>query len=126
LKKLRRDFPKLRFEESLLPLVSNIDSNSFENVFCCAVLMHIPRLQLSVAVSNLLRITKPSGIIVLSFRNSVAIEGREGEKLYESYSLNEIKEAFLAADAVSLFTSEDQDTQRTELKWSTLVLRKNA
>ena len=106
--------PNLQFDVQGLPLI-NYNENSFDNVFCCAVLMHIPRPDLVSSVINLLKITKPSGRLIISFRDGN--EENDGRR-FETYHLGQIAQLFESLGGKVLY-EEQEDV------WKTLVIEKN-
>ncbi len=81
----KEKFPGLIFIEGGLP---EIESDSkFDNVFCCAVLMHVPRTSLEASISCLNNLLNTKGRLILSFRNS---QGEEDGRLFENYQAPEI------------------------------------
>ena len=67
----RSHYPNIQFIYDSLPLLARQGDASFVNLLCSAVIMHLPREQIPQAVTNILRVVRIGGIIILSFRGSV-------------------------------------------------------
>lgn len=106
--------PTLQFENQSLPHLK-FDENAFDNIFCCAVLMHIPRSELVNSVVNLLKVTKPSGRLIVSFRDGN--EENDGRK-FEIYHLGQVAQLFESLGGKVLL--EEQVGV-----WKTLVIEKS-
>lgn len=107
-------YPDLQFQIQSLPHL-NFEENSFDNIFCCAVLMHIPRSDLVNSVVNLLKITKPSGRLIISFRDG---NGESDGRRFETYHLGQVAQLFESLGGKVLY--EEQ-----EGIWKTLVIEKS-
>lgn len=68
-------FPAYEFRYSLLPALDNIPNESFVNILCETVLMHLPTEEQAAAFGNLLRILKPGGILRASWRAAAGMPG---------------------------------------------------
>jgi ubiquinone/menaquinone biosynthesis C-methylase UbiE len=90
LKTAKEHYPEYQFIETSLPNLEGI-KDEFENIFCCAVLMHIPRSQLLNTVHSILRITKPGGKIILSYRFG---KNENDGRLFENYYPGQISQLF--------------------------------
>jgi len=64
----RRRYPKLEFHCAALPELSGVADESFDNVLCETVVMHLDRTVIAAAVQRVLTILKPGGILYLSWR----------------------------------------------------------
>ena len=119
----RRNYPTVQFREDFLPDLITIKSQSFKNVLCSAVLMHLPEYFLEQGIKNLIRITKKDGIIIVSFRNTNATDYREDNKLYNPITPIQVVTLFKKQGATNLHFSEKIEEQRN-LKWYNLVFKK--
>jgi SAM-dependent methyltransferase len=72
-----RAYPGIDLRESALPDLADIPDASFANVWCVAVIMHVPERELTKAAANLARILRPGGRLLLSYRASRGPEARE-------------------------------------------------
>ncbi len=64
----RRRHPGHEFFLSVLPALDGVASNSFDNVLCETVIMHLPHNMIAPAARRLADIVKPGGILYLSWR----------------------------------------------------------
>ncbi len=78
-------YPGSKFLEGGLPEI--ISDMKFDNIFCCAVLMHIPRASLATSISSLNNLLNSKGCLILSFRSS---KGEEDGRLFENYQSSEV------------------------------------
>ena len=68
LERARSRYPHLQFKHAELPELKDIAPNSYDNVLCETVIMHLDRTQIAPSVRRMLDITKPGGIFYLSWR----------------------------------------------------------
>ena len=64
----RERYPQFSFRLAALPDLAGIPDESFDNVLCETVIMHLPREQIAPAVRRLTAILKPAGILYASWR----------------------------------------------------------
>lgn len=119
----RERYPNQRFICDNLPLLAAIKDNYFNNLLCSAVIMHLPENQVSLAIKNLLRVTMPGGVLVLSFRRTNSINMRENHKLYTSLSVEKLTADFRKNGAVLLFYKKEHESGRG-IDWHNLVFKK--
>ncbi len=110
----RSSFPELKFREAHLPL-SNSFECKFENLFCCAVLMHIPREQLVSSVISILKSLTTNGRAILSWRSG---QGETDGRLFETYHPGQIAQLFESLGGNVLLQEEDGI-------WHNLVIEKS-
>jgi SAM-dependent methyltransferase len=75
----RSRYPDLKFTHAELPDLAEIPANSFDNVLCETVIMHLDRAEVGPAVRRLLDIVKPSGVLYLSWRVTDECDIRDGD-----------------------------------------------
>lgn len=72
--------PKATFLQASLPKLESLGDSFFDNVLCSGVLHHVKLEDISESISNLLRVCKTNGVLVLSYRlvekTEYAIDGR--------------------------------------------------
>src|ERR1700721_390189 len=61
-------FPNLSFAWAELPALRGIAVNSYDNVLCETVIMHLDRARIAPSVRRMLDIVKPGGVFYLSWR----------------------------------------------------------
>lgn len=83
----RRRHPGIDFRQGTLPTLSGIAEESFDNVLCETVIMHLAEPVVSASVSRLLSILKPGGTLYLSWRLNAAGPQRDDHgRLYANWS----------------------------------------
>lgn len=124
LSRARALHPGLEFAKDSLPFLSMQGDELYDNVLCSAVIMHVPSEQIVDASKNLVRVTRPGGVIVLSYRGTTNPDHRESGKLYTPLTESELLRAFSEAGA-SLLHSEVDHEEGRGLDWVNLVFRKS-
>ena len=119
----RERYPHLKFEKDSLPSLATLENESFQNIFCCAVLMHLPQEQLASAIENILRITKASGRIIISIRASDGAEERENGKLYTTIIPEFLENYAKEFGGKLLLSVENYDAERG-ITWDSFVFEK--
>lgn len=124
----RIQHPYFEIIEDGLPKLQKLKDSSFDNVLLCAVLMHLAGEDLIEAVSNILRITKTEGRILLSFRTSLEENEREQDgRLFNSIAPAKLINLFEGFDAKLLFQEETaQDFYGKTKVWHNLVFQKDS
>ena len=121
----RRAFQGIVFEEAHLPELNTIPDETFDNVLCSAVLMHLPRLSLLPSLLNVSRILKPGGRLVISFRNSQDKGERESDgRLFTSINPGQLLLTLEAVGCGMLFRESQPDASRAGVIWETIVVEK--
>jgi len=73
----RARFPQIEFRKAALPDLVGVPDRHFDNVCCETVLMHLPGEEIAPAVTRMLEILKPGGVIYMSFRITEHADLRE-------------------------------------------------
>jgi SAM-dependent methyltransferase len=73
----RRRYPKLAFRFASLPALDGIPDESFDNVVCETVIMHLPLDEIVPSVRRLLAILKSGGVLYLSWRTDQRTDWRD-------------------------------------------------
>ncbi|SJZ37977.1 Methyltransferase domain-containing protein [Enhydrobacter aerosaccus] len=82
----RRRYPHLRFSRAMLPALVEIADETFTNVLCETVIMHLAPGDVSLAVRRLLAILVPGGTLYLSWRVTEGSDRRdEHGRLYAAF-----------------------------------------
>ncbi|WP_298260288.1 class I SAM-dependent methyltransferase [Bradyrhizobium sp.] len=82
----RRRYPQFEFTLAELPSLSGIAANSFVNVLCETVIMHLGVAQIAPAVRRMFEIVKPGGIFYLSWRVTEGEDQRDKHaRLYAAF-----------------------------------------
>lgn len=101
-------FPAVDFKRAVLPELNEIQ-DQYDNIFCETVIMHLPKSEVTQALTNLKRILKRDGVLYLSWR---VVEGddvrHKDGRLYSSFDPKLVTDQFsahgvlLAEDKISL------------------------
>jgi SAM-dependent methyltransferase len=82
----RARYPQLDFAHSELPELHGVVANSYGNVLCETVIMHLDRAQIVPSVRRLLDIVKPGGVFYLSWRVTEGADQRDKHRrLYAAF-----------------------------------------
>ena len=82
----RRLYPDICFHQAVLPELDGIASESYANVLCETVLMHLPRVAIPPSVQRLLDILEYGGILYLSWRVTQGEDQRDAAgRLYTAF-----------------------------------------
>ena len=98
LEEARRRHPDVQFQAAALPELEGIPAGSFSNVLCETVIMHLQPKTIEPSVHKLLDITKPGGILYLSWRVTEGSDRRdEHGRLYTSFDPSLVLQALSGA-----------------------------
>jgi len=118
----RRLYPECDFRYALLPHLSEIPSDTYTNVLCSFVLMHLPFDELPLAIHHLARILKPTGRLIVAFRPSKTESDREDDgRLFTPISLEHMQEWMTAADLQVLESETRQNKAEPVSHWHFVV-----
>lgn len=81
----RTRYPEYKFVHAELPDLADVASDSFDNVLCETVIMHLDPLQIGPAVQRMFSLLKPGGIFYLSWRVSEASQYDAFGRLYAAF-----------------------------------------
>jgi SAM-dependent methyltransferase len=99
LREARRLHPDIEFRRARLPDLAEIDDETFVNVLCETVVMHLEPAVIPIAVRRLIAILKPGGTLYLTWRLSKADTRDKYGRLYASFDarlvLDELKSTTL-------------------------------
>ena len=94
----RARYPVLNFAWAELPALRGIAANSYDNVLCETVIMHLDRDRIASSVSRLLDIVKPDGIFYLSWRVTEDADQRDKHRrLYAAFDAELVRAELAAA-----------------------------
>jgi 2-polyprenyl-3-methyl-5-hydroxy-6-metoxy-1,4-benzoquinol methylase len=102
-------YPQYAFGQATLPELSGVPEESFDNVLCETVIMHLPAAQVEAACGRLVGLLKPGGVLYLSWRVTEADSTRDAAgRLYSAFEPSLVTGA-LASMTIAL--SEDTVNQ---------------
>ena len=94
----RSRYPQLNFTRAELPELEGIAADAFDNVLCETVIMHLDRTQIALSVRRMLDITRPGGIVYLSWRVTSGADLRdEHGRLYAAFDAKLVRDELAAA-----------------------------
>ena len=93
----RAAHPGVTFEQAALPQLHGIADDTFDNVLCETVIMHLGRGEIAPAVRRMLAILKPDGILALSWRVEETDRRDERGRLYSAFDRGLIVRALSGA-----------------------------
>ncbi|MBP1466873.1 class I SAM-dependent methyltransferase [Candidatus Chloroploca sp. M-50] len=118
----RAAYPELDLRHDTLPHLATIPDESYTNVLCSAVLMHLPSEALAPAVAGLARIMRPGGRLVLTYRASETPTPREPDgRLYTPIDQDELAHYCAASGLCVLRQDIEADGGRAGVHWSIVV-----
>ncbi|WP_166304397.1 class I SAM-dependent methyltransferase [Bradyrhizobium sp. 2S1] len=95
----RTRYPALRFARAELPELSGIAANSFDNVLCETVIMHLDHALIAPSVRRMLDIVKPGGVFYLSWRVTAGDDARDAHgRLYAAFDAALVRTELAAAE----------------------------
>jgi SAM-dependent methyltransferase len=82
----RARYPQLRFEAAALPELVEIPIESFDNVLCETVIMHLAHHAIALSLQRMMSILKPGGILYVSWRVTDGADLRDAAgRLYAAF-----------------------------------------
>jgi SAM-dependent methyltransferase len=94
----RARYPQFEFVHAELPEVTGIAADSFANVLCETVIMHLDPAQIAPSVRRMLEIVKPGGILYLSWRVTEGEDQRDKHaRLYAAFEPSLVRSELGAA-----------------------------
>lgn len=124
LQKARKLYPHLTLHEDYLPNLNSLAVNTFENILCSAVLMHLNQSDIKAACLRLLALLKSEGILIITLRGTHQPDKRENGKLYEDINIANLFQLFTDNQASVLIHEIDLEAKR-QLTWHNLVIKKS-
>jgi SAM-dependent methyltransferase len=122
LKEARSRYPQLKFSRAELPELRGIASETFANVLCETVIMHLDPILIPPSVRRMLDLVKPGGIFYLSWRVTEGADIRDvNGRLYAAFDAQLVR-AGLSATASLL--DEEVVSASSGKKIQRLVLQK--
>lgn len=118
----RGRYPQFEFVRAELPDLNDILANSFANVLCETVIMHLERAQIAVSVRRLFEIVKPEGIFYLSWRVTEGDDQRDKHaRLYTAFEPSLVRSELRAA---TILLDEDVVSASSGKRIHRIVARK--
>jgi SAM-dependent methyltransferase len=97
----RSRYPDLNFAWAELPTLRGIAANTYDNVLCETVIMHLHRARIAPSVRRLLDIVKPGGVFYLSWRVTEDADQRDKhQRLYAAFDASMVREELVATTSL--------------------------
>jgi len=94
----RARYPHLDFAHAELPDLRGIAANTFDNLLCETVIMHLDRALIAPSVARMLDIVTPGGMFYLSWRVTEGADQRDQHRrLYAAFDASLVKAEISAA-----------------------------
>ena len=120
----RARYPQFEFAHAELPGLGGIAANTYDNVLCETVIMHLDRALVPLSVRRMLEIVKPGGVFYLSWRVTEGENQRDKhERLYSAFEPSVVRSELAAA---SVLLDEERISASSSKKIARLVVRKAA
>ena len=119
----RSRYPKLNFAHAELPDLKGITANSYDNVLCETVIMHLDHAQIAPSVRRMFDIVKPGGVFYLSWRVTEDADQRDQHKrLYAAFDAAVVRAEL---DAATPLLDEEVVSASSGKKIHRIVAKKN-
>ena len=122
LKQAQQLYPQVRFIKDSLPDLTRLNGQTFKNILCSAVLMHLNKANLEQACLKLLTLLKAEGHLILSIRATNATDHRENGKLYEPIDIKAFKQFFVQQHCKIVLEEQELEPAR-QLSWYNFVIQ---
>jgi SAM-dependent methyltransferase len=119
----RARYPDLDFAHAELPELGRIAGDTYDNVLCETVIMHIDRAQIAPSIRRMLDILKPGGIFYLSWRITGGADQRDQHcRLYAAFDASLVLEEL---SATTVLLNEEVVSASSGKKIHRIVVRKS-
>jgi len=97
----RSRYPDLNFSWAELPALRGLAANTYDNVLCETVIMHLDRAKIAPSVRRMLDIVKPGGVFYLSWRVTEDADQRDKyQRLYAAFDAALVRAELTAATSL--------------------------
>src|SRR3984885_2350537 len=120
----RSRYPDLNFAWAELPALRGIAANTYDNVLCETVIMHLDHARIASSVRRMLDIVKPGGVFYLSWRVTEATDQRaKHQRLYAAFDAALVRAEL---DAATPLLDEEVVSASSGKKIHRVVVKKRA
>ncbi|MGN6806687.1 MAG: methyltransferase domain-containing protein, partial [Trinickia sp.] len=99
------DYPSLVFKRAALPTLDTIGRETYDNVLCETVIMHLPPDEVTQACARLFSVLRPAGTLYLSWRVAQTASTRDAAgRLYAGFDAALVRDGL--GDAEFLLDAE--------------------
>jgi 2-polyprenyl-3-methyl-5-hydroxy-6-metoxy-1,4-benzoquinol methylase len=116
-------YPDVDFILDSLPNLKTQGEDTFNNILCSAVLMHLNDADFMSSCARLWSLLMTNGILIASFRGTKEHDNREKGKLYNPIAINVFLKFFTDRQCVILVNESAADNNRG-LIWHNFVIKK--
>jgi SAM-dependent methyltransferase len=110
----RRRHPGSRFRRTSLPDLGGIEKDSFANVLCETVIMHLDATSIPSAVEHLFALLAENGVMILSWRVTEKSDQRDKSgRLYSAFDASLVLGTLSAARVLSNSQSRSSSSGKT-------------
>jgi SAM-dependent methyltransferase len=118
----RTRYPQFEFAHAELPGLSGIASDSYDNVLCETVIMHLDQAQIAPSVRRMFEIVRPGGVLYLSWRVTEGENQRDKhERLYAAFEPSLVRTELTGA---TVLLDEECISASSGKKIARIVVRK--
>jgi SAM-dependent methyltransferase len=119
----RSRYPDLNFAWAELPALRGIAADSYDNVLCETVIMHLDHTRIAPSVRRMLDIVKPDGIFYLSWRVTEDADQRDKHhRLYAAFDASLVRAELASATPL---LDEEVVSASSGKKIHRIVVKKN-
>jgi SAM-dependent methyltransferase len=119
----RSRYPDLNFAWAELPALRGIAADSYDNVLCETVIMHLDHARIAPSVRRLLDVVKPGGIFYLSWRVTEDADQRDKyHRLYAAFDASLVRAELASATPL---LDEEVVSASSGKKIHRIVVKKN-
>lgn len=99
------------------------ESNVFDVIWCCASLLHVPKVELMDAISRLRRALKQHGVLYMSFKYGDEERVKEG-RFFCDQNEQTINQYLAGFDVKDMWITGDQREGRSSEQWLNVIVEK--
>jgi len=116
-------YPEINFILDVLPALKTQGNETFDNILCSAVLMHLDDSDLMAACARLYSLLADEGVLIISFRRTNEHGYREKGKLYNPIEVSHFMKFYIDRQCTVLVNESIADHSRG-LVWHNFVIKK--
>ena len=122
LKQAQQLYSQVHFIQDTLPDLTHLNGQTFQNILCSAVLMHLNKAHLEQACLKLLDLLQAEGHLIISIRKTETTDHRENGKLYEPIDIKAFKQFFVQQHCKIVLEEQELEPAR-QLTWYNFVIQ---
>ncbi|HQY31171.1 MAG TPA: class I SAM-dependent methyltransferase [Thermomicrobiales bacterium] len=119
-------FPAITVLNDALPDLETIPNDTYANVLCSAVLMHLPIASVPASIANLVRILAPGGRLLLTYRNGHGdVERETDDRLFTPLAIDVAAAMILKTGAQIQEQVVEADPDRPDIHWTIFTVERS-